>query len=95
MIKLQRVQNKALRFVYNDRYPYTHTNEHLHRQAGLLPINITLHYRGKKTHEKLTTHIRDNIYTGILNSDNHTEHGWFKKPHTRITGPEPLPFYTT
>ena len=94
MIKLQRIQNKALRFVYNDRYPYTHTNEHLHRQSDLPPVNITLYYRGKKTYEKLTTHIRDNIYTDILSTNNHTEHSWFKKPYIRITGPEPPPLYT-
>ena len=95
MIKLQRVQNKALRFVYNDRYPYTHTNEYLHRKADMPPINIVLHNRGNKTKNTLITHIRDNIYTRIINTNNRTEHGWFRKPYTRLTSPEPLPLYTS
>ncbi len=41
--KLQSLQNKALRFVYNQRYPYTLSIEQLHKLAILKPVNKIFH----------------------------------------------------
>lgn len=49
-LKLQTVQNKAIRFAFNDNYPYSHTTRELHNQANIKPININ---REKKHHESL------------------------------------------
>ncbi len=49
--KLQSLQNKALRFVYNQRYPYSLSIEKLHELAILKPVNIILHERTQKKWE--------------------------------------------
>ena len=62
MLSLQRIQNKALRFTYNEKYPFTKTSEELHSQANLLPINLTLHKRGNQIKHKLEE-ILDDTHT--------------------------------
>ena len=92
--KLQTVQNKALRFTYDDKYPYTHTNRELHHKAKIQPININIYHRGKATMNTLITTTNDPTYNSILENSNNQEHSWFKKPHLPLTNPEPVPLYT-
>lgn len=47
--KLQIVQNKALRFATNQRYPYTLNITEIHELTHPLPINIRLHLQAEKT----------------------------------------------
>ncbi len=49
--KLQSLQKKALRFVYNQRYPYTLSIEQLHELPILKPVNIILLERAQKIWE--------------------------------------------
>lgn len=94
LLKLQRVQNKAIRFAYNERYPYTRTTEELHSLANLQPINITLHNRGNKIKLKMTNIVQDRIYIDAINEDQQgREHGWFKKPRTNLSRDNPPPIY--
>lgn len=37
--KLQTIQNKGLRFAYDERYPYTRNSKTLHEISDLEPIN--------------------------------------------------------
>ena len=45
---LQRVQNKALRFATDTRYPYNHTTEELHNTHKIKPLNIRIHNKAQK-----------------------------------------------
>lgn len=72
---LQRIQ-KALRFAFNQRYPYTLTTEQLHELAKIEPVNIRLYNKAVQTWEK-----RCITSTTIHNAN--TEHGkYYKISHT-------------
>ena len=90
-LKLQRIQNSALRFAYNEKYPYTNTTEELHRKADLMPINIITYHRGRKIMNKLLTSINDTTYNNIIANDDTQEHSWFRKSFRTLIGPEPPP----
>ena len=51
--KLQKIQNKALRFATNQKYPYTMTTEQIHTHTKTTPLNIRLHYRAQAIWERL------------------------------------------
>ncbi len=95
MLSLQRIQNKALRFTYNEKYPYTKTTEELHSQANLLPINLTLHKRGNQIKHKLEEILDDTHYKNATTDHEQTrDHNWFKRPITYLNKINPLPIYT-
>lgn len=49
ILKLQRVQNAALRFATNERYPYTLNTEEIHLLTNTKTINTYLHEQATKT----------------------------------------------
>lgn len=51
--RLQKVQNAALRFVYNTRWDEFRTSESLHELASLPALNVSLHRLATKVWEKL------------------------------------------
>lgn len=51
--KLQKIQNKALRFATNQRYPYTMNKMQIHQYTKTLPLNIKLHERAKRVWDRL------------------------------------------
>ena len=55
-LKLQVVQNKALRFVLNTRWDDFKTTQSLHEETKVLPLNIAIHYRIAKQLEKFRLH---------------------------------------
>ena len=62
--KLQKVQNQALRFATNQRYPYTMNTIEIHTYTKTEPINIRLHNRAKKIWQRLEN-IQHPIYTTL------------------------------
>ena len=50
---LQKVQNKALRFALNQRYPYTLSTVELHELAKVAPVNVRLHNQAAKIWDKI------------------------------------------
>lgn len=46
--KLQKIQNKALRFATEQRYPYTMNTIQIHRLTKTKPVNVRLHERAVK-----------------------------------------------
>ena len=46
--KLQKIQNKALRFALNQRYPFTLNTTEQHETAKIAPINVRLHNQATK-----------------------------------------------
>ena len=94
--KLQRVQNSSLRFVYNEKYPYTKTAEELHQLSNLKPINILLYERASKTKFTLQNILQDTTYINTItdNQNNNTDHTWFRKTSKVLEREEPQPIYT-
>lgn len=59
MMKLQIIQNKAQRFTFNERYPFTKNIKTLHEQANLEPIDYNLFNRASDIFQK--TVLIDNL----------------------------------
>lgn len=91
--KLQRVQNKALRFAFNERYPYTRNTRQLHEEGHVKPLNTKLHERAKRTWEKLEG-LDDPIYNTISEYTINKEHAWFPSSIYTLNRNEPQPIYT-
>lgn len=94
--KLQKIQNQALRFAYNEKYPYRKTTLDLHQLSNLKPINIILHERAQKTKYTLQHILQDNTYIQTIteNQNNNSEHTWFKKTAKALEREVPQPLYT-
>lgn len=66
--KLQKVQNKALRFATNQFYASTLTNEQIHINTNTFPINIRLHLQATRIWARIAllnlplhTHLTNNL----------------------------------
>lgn len=94
MFSLQKIQNKALRFAYGQRHPYTMNTKELHQTAKLKTINEIVYKRGELIRNKLTDIKKDEIYTQILQQNDNSEHGWFRKPIVSLNKPKPNAIYT-
>ena len=62
--KLQKIQNKALRFATNQRYPYTMTTQQIHTRTNTTPINLRLHTRAKEIWNRIES-LEIPIYNNI------------------------------
>lgn len=65
--KLQIIQNKALRFATNQRYPYTLNTEQIHIATSTLPINIRLHIQAQKIWQRLES-LEHPLYNNLVNN---------------------------
>ena len=94
ILKLQRIQNRALKFVYNEYYPYTRTIRSLHDQSQLEPLNVTLYTRAQNIMEKVTN-MEDAKFKEILqNYDINKSHTWFPKTKSKLQRGQPNKIYT-
>lgn len=84
MKKLQTIQNRGLRFAYNEKYPYSKNSRTLHKQANLEPVNYTLFIRASNILEKMET-INNRQYTYPSNNcEPERKHLYFKKTKNLI-----------
>ena len=95
VLSLQKIQNKALRFAYNEKYPYTKNAEQMHQLSNLKPINVMLYNRGDKIRQKLMNTLHDEAYNTITTDNNTNSHTWFKKPYVELTKNPPAELYTS
>lgn len=51
--KLQKIQNRALRFATNQKYPYSMNTIQIHNHTKTQPVNIRLHKRAKDIWDRL------------------------------------------
>lgn len=93
MRKIQRVQNKALRFAFNEHYPYNRNTRQLHEEGRVKPINITLYDRARQIWEKLES-LEDPLFTVIKDNPIISSHAWFPSTIHILDGAAPLPLYT-
>ena len=96
ILKLQRVLNKALKFVFNAFWPNIITSRALHIRAKIKPINQILHNRANKIWSKI-----EDGTAGDINSFNSIKNLPFPRPHhnfpssyLRAQKDEPPPIYT-
>lgn len=92
-LKLQIIQNKALRFALEAKYPYTKTTEQLHHNAHIKPLNIIYHERGNTIKNKIINELKIHEYQNIISEEIPKEHGWFKRPISYINKNTPAPIY--
>ncbi len=92
--KLQVVQNKGLRFAFNERYPYNQNTRTLHTTANIEPINYRLYLQAEKVFNKLTDQ-REEIFTTLLEDyEEERNHAWFRKTKTILERGPPPKIYT-
>ena len=94
ILSLQKIQNKALRYAFNQRHPYTQSTEELHIAAGMTAINLTILKNGVKIRDKIVNILEDEVYIQTIADTSRREHGWFKRAITQINKNFPPPIYT-
>lgn len=79
MKKLQTIQNKGLRFAFNEKYPYSRNSRTLDKRANLEPVNYALYNRANNILDKMDT--LDNAqYTYLMNNyEGDKKYLYFKK----------------
>lgn len=92
--RLQRVQNRALKYITNTHWTDMRTSKSLHQQCNIKPINIYLHDHAKTTWEKIQEHVPD-LYNKhpILNDREHNTRKDFPSSKTLAMRPRPRPIY--
>ena len=95
MLQLQRVQNKALRFVTSQRYPYTENTEAQHHRLQVQPVSTKLREAARKIWEKLNRQ-EDSNYIHIKELDRSTnmEHPWFPRSIKSLREEPPVHHFT-
>ena len=95
MLQLQRVQNKALRFVTSQRYPYTENTEAQHHRLQVQPVSTRLREAARKIWEKLNRQ-EDSNYIHIKELDRSTnmEHPWFPRSIKSLREEPPVHHFT-
>lgn len=76
---LQTIQNKALRFAYNEKFPYTRDTKTLHELARLDPLNLHLYNQAKKLINKMQEPHFEQFSYVLENYEANINHAWFKK----------------
>ena len=96
VLDLQRVLNKALKFVFNARYPDLVTMRELHTRAKLKPINQILHNRAKATWDKIESGTAGDpdMFNRIKRIPIVKPHFNFPSSYRRTLKEEPPPIYT-
>lgn len=93
MLKLQRIQNRALRFIYNTHWTDFISSSTLHTRSLLPPINIVLHNQAKKIWETLEI-VMPNSFDSLTLPPDTPEHSYFRDSKSRALGPTPQPLIT-
>lgn len=71
--RLQKIQNRALRFATNQRYPYTLNTEQIHIATNTLPINIRLYLQAQKIWNRLEA-LEHPFYNTLINNSENIQH---------------------
>lgn len=91
---LQVIQNKALRFAFNEKRPYTRDTKTLHELAKLDPVNLYLHNQAKQILNKMQTPHYEEFSNILENYEENLNHVWFRKKKNILEEGEPERRYT-
>lgn len=82
---LQIIQNKALRFIYNVKYPDIVSNEELHNRANLVTIKELLVNRATTIFKDITAlQLENNLYALTTNYEGNNQNNWFPISYLHI-----------
>ena len=91
-IKMQRILNKALRFIHcNDEEELL--TEELHHKYNIAPLNISIFNSAQKTWEAIRI-TETELYAELTIPHNNT-HNWFPKSSSVINCQPPIPIITS
>lgn len=93
MIKLQRIQNKAVLWVTDTRRGDRIRQEHLHAAVGLEAVNVTLHTRAVKIWERVMSEVGEETRNKITEEVNGTYHQSFRSSLETASQPRVPPLY--
>ena len=96
MLKLQRVQNRALKFILNVRWYHFRRMEELHAEAQLEPINHRLILLARKTWNRIRE-LHPNQYNELMENmgdERIRERGGFRLSLGSVWEDLPPPIYT-
>ena len=96
LLKLQSVQNKAIKFLLNTNWSDMERASELHTRAKFKPVNQILHNRAKALWDKITegTAADKDICREILRIPYTAPKTHFPSSYERALKPEPPPIYT-
>ena len=87
-LKLQRVQNAAIKWIANWTFPYSTTMEAEHERLGLEPLNTRIHRMSRKSWQRLETHDPDAYERLSTFEPIRANHGWMRRSLPRVNCPE-------
>ena len=97
MIKLQQVQNKALRWACNINWYDFVSNKKIHKKLKILPVNQELYWRARKIWDKIQNNNAADLatYTALTQMEfySHKQKLRFPSSLKAISEAEPLPIY--
>lgn len=86
-MRLQVVQNAAVRWIAGWVPPYTETQEMAHTRLRLEPINVRVHRMSRRTWQRVETYDED-AYQRLTDAEPRRTHRWFPRSLTRVNPPE-------
>lgn len=92
-LKLQALQNKALRWINGDTPPYNTTAEDLHHRYKLQPINTRIFTAAKKVWNTLRENQGEEIER-LLAEEIRSSHSWWRRAYISEDDPTPAPLYS-
>lgn len=93
MIQMQRVQNKAVRWITGSAMWDGTTNEELHDRVKLNPINIITHAQAGKIWDRMDNILTEDQMARINITEENRERCYLKSSRRLATGPPPDPIY--
>lgn len=91
-LRLQAIQNRALRWISGDVPPYDTTIEHLHRIYNLLPINIRIFTAAKRVWDTLRAYQEDAV-ARLMEEEVRGTHSWWRRSYISEEDQAPAPIY--
>ena len=95
-LKMQRIQNSALRNAVRGTEDSHMTVEQLHEKFGLETMNVRLYNRMTKTWNKIQA-LNEDVYniTEEANNEDVRDHNWWPRVGRAYVADPPEPMYTT
>ena len=87
-LKLQRVQNAAIKWIANWTFPYSTTMEAEHERLNMEPINTRIHRLSRKSWLRLEAHDPESYERLSTAEPLRANHGWWRRSLPLVNRPE-------